>query len=158
MGESAKDVVVGANPDGLVWTAAEVVVFESLFGLGVNDRVGFGVAGAGAERITRGSRVVGVGWNDVCMVLDWSGVHRFGAGSAVVGMRCGGATLGVDAALDGMVCAWDWIGVRRCSAGSAVVGMRCGGTTPRADAGVCIMSAGCSCAEGEFCTWERCTL
>ena len=65
LGESAKVVGVGANPDGLVWTAAEVVVFESLAGLGVNDGVGFGVVGAGAERITRGSRVFGVGRNDV---------------------------------------------------------------------------------------------
>ena len=65
MGELAKVVVVGADPDGLVWTAAEVMSFESLAGPGVNDGVGFDTVGAGAERITRGSRIVGVGHNDV---------------------------------------------------------------------------------------------
>ena len=59
MGESAKVVGVGADPDGLVWNAAEVTVFESLAGLGVN------AVGMGAERITRGIRIVGVGRNDV---------------------------------------------------------------------------------------------
>ena len=33
MGESAKVVGIGVDPDGLVWTAAEVMVFESLAGL-----------------------------------------------------------------------------------------------------------------------------
>ena len=78
LGESAKVVGVGTNPDGLVWTAAEVVVFKSLASIGVNDIFGFGAVGAGAERITRGSRVVGVGRNDVCVgpersVLVWRG-------------------------------------------------------------------------------------
>ena len=41
LGESAKVVGVGADPDGLVWTAAEVMSFESLAGPGVNDGVGF---------------------------------------------------------------------------------------------------------------------
>ena len=68
----AKFVGVGVNPDGLVWTTDEVVVFESLDGLGVNDRVGFGGVGTVAERITRDSRVVGVGWNDMCVGLERS--------------------------------------------------------------------------------------
>ena len=78
LGESAKVVGVGANPDGPIWTAAEVVVFESLSGLGVNDRVGFGAFGAGAERITRGSRVVGVRRNDVCVGPERSASVRSG--------------------------------------------------------------------------------
>ena len=52
MGKSAKVIGVGANPDSRVWTPAEVVVFESLAGLGVSDGVGFGAVGAGADRIT----------------------------------------------------------------------------------------------------------
>ena len=77
--KSAKVVGVGANPDGLVWAAAEVVVFESLAGLGVNDRVGFSAFCAGAEMITRGIRVVGVRRNDVCVVPERSASvqHRF---------------------------------------------------------------------------------
>ena len=67
LGESAKVVGVGENLDGLVWTAAEVVVFDSLAGLSVNDEVGLGAVGAGAERITRSSQVVGVIRNDVCV-------------------------------------------------------------------------------------------
>ena len=54
LGESAKVVGVGANTDSLVWTVDEVVVFKSLAGIGVNDRVGFVEVGAGAERITKG--------------------------------------------------------------------------------------------------------
>ena len=50
MGESAKVVGLGADPYGLVWTAAKLMVFESMVGLGVNDVVGFGAVGAGAER------------------------------------------------------------------------------------------------------------
>ena len=78
LGESAKVVGIGTNPDGLVWTAAEVVVFESLAGLNVNGGVGFGAVGAGAERITRGSRVVGVGRNDVCVGTERSALVRRG--------------------------------------------------------------------------------
>ena len=44
-GESAKIFGVGTNPNGLVWTAAEVVVFESLAGIGINDGVVFGTVG-----------------------------------------------------------------------------------------------------------------
>ena len=60
-----------------------MVVFESLAGLGVNDRVGFDEVGAGAERVTRGNRFVGVGRNDVCMgtersALVWRGFSRGG--------------------------------------------------------------------------------
>ena len=78
LGKSAKVVGVGMDPDGLVWTADEVMVFESLAGLGVNDGVGFGAVGAGAERINRGSRIVGVRRNDVCVgaelvdKVDWT--------------------------------------------------------------------------------------
>ena len=78
LGESAKVVGVGANPDGLVWIAAEVVVFESLADIGVNDRVDFGAVGAEAERITRGIRDVGIGWNDVCVGLERSASVRRG--------------------------------------------------------------------------------
>ena len=78
MGESAKDVGVGVDPDGLVWTAAEVMVSESLAGLGVNDGFGFGAVGAGAERITRGSRIVGVRRNDVFVGPDRSASLRRG--------------------------------------------------------------------------------
>ena len=76
LGESDNVVVVGAYPDGLVWTAAEVTVFESLAGLGVNDGVSFGAVGTGAERITRGSRIVGVGRNDVRVVPERSASVR----------------------------------------------------------------------------------
>ena len=65
LGDSSKVVSVGADPDGLVWTADEVMVFEILAGPSVNDGVGFGAVGAGADWITRGSQIVGVGWNDV---------------------------------------------------------------------------------------------
>ena len=70
LGKPAKVVGVGVNPCGLVWTTAEVVVLESLPGLGVNDGVGFDGVDVGAERIMRGSWVVGVGRNDVCVVLE----------------------------------------------------------------------------------------
>ena len=40
--EGAKAVGVGADPDGLVWNAADVMVFKSLAGIGVNDGVGAG--------------------------------------------------------------------------------------------------------------------
>ena len=79
-------------------------------------------------------------------------------GSAVVGMRCGGSTLGADATSDRMACEWDWSGVRRCGAGSAVAGMRCGGATLGDDAGVCVAAAGRRRAEGAYCTGERHTL
>ena len=72
MGESAKVVGVGSDTHGLVWTAAEVMVFESLAGLGVNDGVGFGTVGAGAERITRGRRIVVVVRNYVRVGPEWS--------------------------------------------------------------------------------------
>ena len=78
MGELAKFVGVGANIDGLVLTAAEVVVFDSLAGLSVNDEVGLGAVGAGAERITRGSQVVGVIRNDVCVGPERSVLVRRG--------------------------------------------------------------------------------
>ena len=78
LGESAKVVGVGANPGGLVWTATEVVVFESLYGLGVNDGVGFGAVGTGAEWITRVSRVVVVWRNDVCVGPERSATVRCG--------------------------------------------------------------------------------
>ena len=39
LGDSAKVVGVGANPDGLVWTADDLVVFKILAGFGVNDGV-----------------------------------------------------------------------------------------------------------------------
>ena len=78
MGDSSKVVGVGADPDSLLWTAAEVVVFKSLDGLGVKDGVGFGIVGAGAERKTRGSRIVGVGRNDVRVVPDRSALVRRG--------------------------------------------------------------------------------
>ena len=74
----AKVVGVGANPDGPICTAAEVVVFESLDIIGVNGGVDLGAVGAGAERITRGSRVVGVGRNDVCVGPDRSALVRRG--------------------------------------------------------------------------------
>ena len=48
MGKLAKVFGIGADQDGLVWTKAEVMVFESLSGTGVNDGVGFGVVGAGS--------------------------------------------------------------------------------------------------------------
>ena len=78
LGESAKVVGVGANPDGLVWTAAEVVVSESLASLGVNDGVGLSAVGVGADRTTRGSRVVGVGRNDVFVGPERSALVRRG--------------------------------------------------------------------------------
>ena len=78
MGKSAKVVGVGVDPDGLVWTAAEVMVFESLAGLGVNDGVGFGTVGAGAERITRGRRIVVVGRNNVRVGPERSALVRRG--------------------------------------------------------------------------------
>ena len=78
LGESAKVVGVGANPDDLVCTAAEVVVFESLAGLGVNDGVGFSTVDAGVERITRGSWFVGVGRNNVCVGPEQSALVRRG--------------------------------------------------------------------------------
>ena len=78
LGESAKFIGVGADPDGFVWTAAEVVVFENLAGLGVNDGVGFSTASAGAERITRVSWIVGVGRNDVHVGLERSASVRHG--------------------------------------------------------------------------------
>ena len=91
MGESAKVVGVGADPDGLVWNAAEVMVFKSLACLGVNDGVGSGAVVAGVEQITRASRIVGVGRNDVAW--ERSGLCQCGAGSAAAGTRCVGATL-----------------------------------------------------------------
>ena len=72
LGDSEKVVGVGADTDGLVWTAAEVMVFKSLAGIGVNDGVGFGAVGAGAEWITRGSRIVGIRWNDMRVGPEWS--------------------------------------------------------------------------------------
>ena len=77
-GKSAKVVGVGANPDSLVWTAAEVVVFESLAGIGINDGVVFAAVGAGAERITSSNQVVGVVQNDVCMGPERSALVRRG--------------------------------------------------------------------------------
>ena len=47
-------------------------------GLGVNNGVGFGAVGAGADQITRGSRVVGVGRNDVCVGPEQSASVRRG--------------------------------------------------------------------------------
>ena len=55
-----------------------MAVFESLAGLGVNDGVGFVAVGAGAKRITRGRRVVGVGRNGVCVVPERSALIRHG--------------------------------------------------------------------------------
>ena len=78
LGESAKVVGVGANPDRLIWTVAEVVVLKSLVSLGVNDRVGFGAVGAGAEHITRGIQAVDVRRNDMCMGPDQSASVRRG--------------------------------------------------------------------------------
>ena len=78
LGKSAKVVGVDANTDELFWTVAEVVVFESLAGLGVNYEVGFGAIGAGSERITWGSRVIGVGRNDVCVGPERSASVRRG--------------------------------------------------------------------------------
>ena len=83
LGESAKVVVVGADPDVLFWNASEVMVFESHAGLSVNGRVGFGAVGAGLERITRGSRIVSVGQNDVRMGPERSASVRHG-------FSCGG--------------------------------------------------------------------
>ena len=74
LGESAKVVGVGADPDSFVYTAAEVMVSERLSGLGINDGVGSGAVGTGLDQITRGSRIVGIVRNDVrvgpgvCMV------------------------------------------------------------------------------------------
>ena len=84
---------------------------------------------------------------------DQSGLRRCGAGSAVVGMRCGRATLGADEASDGMTCAWDRSKVRRCGAGSDVVGMRCGRATLGDDAGVCVTAARRGRAEGGVMYW-----
>ena len=81
-----------------------------------------------------------------------------GAGLAVVGMRCGGSTLGADVVAGGMTCAWDRSGVHRCGAGSDVVGMSCGGSILGADAGVCVAAAGCRRAEWAHCTWARRTV
>ena len=76
LGESAKVVGLGADPYGLVWTASEVMVFERLDGLSVNDGVGFGAFGVGAERIMRGSRIFGVGRNDVHVGPERSALVR----------------------------------------------------------------------------------
>ena len=76
--DSAKVVGVGTDLDSPVWTASEVMVLEILAGLGVYDGVGFGAVGAGAERITRGIRVVGVGRNDVRVGLERSALVRRG--------------------------------------------------------------------------------
>ena len=65
MGKSAKVVGIGADLDGLVWTADEVMIFKILDGLGVNDGVGFGAVGAGAERIKRSIWIVGVRRNEL---------------------------------------------------------------------------------------------
>ena len=54
------------------------MVFESLAGLGVNDRVGFGAVGAGAEQITRSIRIIGVGRNDVHVGTERSASVRRG--------------------------------------------------------------------------------
>ena len=67
----------------LFWTADEVAVFESLAGISVNDRVGFGQVGLGEERIMRGGRVVGVRRNDVHIGPEriasaWCGFSRGG--------------------------------------------------------------------------------
>ena len=78
LGKSAKVVGIGADLDGLVWTADEVMIFKILAGLGVNDGVGFGAVGAGVERITRGSRIVGVRRNDVYMGPERSASVRHG--------------------------------------------------------------------------------
>ena len=69
LGESAKVVGIGADPYCLVWAAAELMIFYSLAGPGVNDGVGFSAVGAEAERITRGSWIVGVGRNVVGSVV-----------------------------------------------------------------------------------------
>ena len=69
-------VGVGVDPDGLIWTASEVMVFERLDGLSVNDGVGFGAFGVGAERIMRGSRIFGVGRNDVHVGPERSALVR----------------------------------------------------------------------------------
>ena len=73
---------LGESSNVVVWTAAEVMVFESLAGLGVNVGVGFGAVGAGAERITRGSRILGIRRNDVCVGTERSALvrHRFSRG------------------------------------------------------------------------------
>ena len=82
MGESAKVVGVGADPDSFVYTAAEVMVSERLYGLGINDGVGSGAVGTGLDQITRGSRIVGIVRNDVrvgpgvCMVPKRSAAVR----------------------------------------------------------------------------------
>ena len=78
LGDSAKVVCVDADPEVLVWTAAEVMLFESLAGIGVNDRLGFRAVVAGAERITRGRRIVGVGRNDVRVGPERSALVRRG--------------------------------------------------------------------------------
>ena len=78
LGDSDKVFGVGADPYVLVWTAYEVMVFEILTGLGVNDGVGFGTVGAGAERITRGSRIFGVGRNDVRVGPERSALVQHG--------------------------------------------------------------------------------
>ena len=80
MGKLAKVFGIGADQDGLVWTKAEVMVFESLSGLGVNDGICFGAVGVGAERITRDGRIVGVGRNDVCVGPERSASVRRGFG------------------------------------------------------------------------------
>ena len=64
-GELVKVFGVGTDLGGLVWTADEVMVFKSLAGLGVNDGVGFGAVGAGAERIKRSIWIVGVRRNEL---------------------------------------------------------------------------------------------
>ena len=85
-------------------------------------------------------------------------MHRCGAGSSVVGTRCGRATLRDDAVSGGMTCAWERSGVRWCGAGSAVVGMICGGYTLGADDGVCVTAAGRRRDEGARCTGASRTL
>ena len=102
LGDSSKVVGVGADPDSLLWTAAEVVVFKSLSGLGFNDKLGFGAVGTGAEWITRVSRVVVVWRNDVCVGPEQSALVRCGFSrggddmwrrhpwSLCWGLRCGG--------------------------------------------------------------------
>ena len=104
MDELAKVVGVGANPDGLVWTTVDVVVFESLAGIGVNDEVGFGAVGARAEHITRGTQVVGIGQNDVCMGPERSALvyRRFSRGGDEMWRShprswCGGLRCGISA-------------------------------------------------------------
>ena len=97
----AKVIGVDADPYVFVWNAAEVAVFEILAGISVNAGVGFGQVGAGEESITRGSRVIGVGLNDVHVgpernASEWCGFSRGGDDlwhshpqSSYKGWRCG---------------------------------------------------------------------